>query len=232
MAQKQISRARKKKLKEPDEFISFSSKILNFVIENKNRSIAFFSAFLFIILMIAGLKIYSIKSENRAFSDMAQAMAEYQTAAIASQINSRDESKVQKIDAVFNRILDKYLVMNAKKFAKVFLANISLQNKQLDRAIELYTEAVNDFADAPAIKNLILNSLAYALEEKNDFKSAAAYLEMIVSGQENFIKDEALFNLGRLYAATGDQTKSREAFVKITKNHPDSLFIELAKEKI
>ncbi|MCD6223976.1 MAG: tetratricopeptide repeat protein, partial [Deltaproteobacteria bacterium] len=68
-------------------------------------------------------------------------------------------------------------------------------------------------------------------EEKNDYKSAASYFKLIVSGNDLFMKDEALFNLGRLYAAMGESDKSRNAFVNIKENYPDSFYIELVKEK-
>ena len=228
MAKKQISKKRKKQLKEPDEFITFFSKILNLVLENKNQAIFIVSVFLFIILMLIGIKSYFVKSENRAFTDMSQSMAEYR----ALEKASKNNTILQKVDNDLNKILDKYSAMNAKKFAKVDLANISFQSKKFDRAIELYIDAVNDFSDAPSIKNLILNSLACSYEEKNDYKSAAPYFELIVSGNDVFMKDEALFNLGRLYVAMGNDVKSRDAFVNIKENYPDSLYIELVKDKV
>ena len=228
MAKKRISKERKKKLKEPDEFITFSSKILNLVLENKNQAIFIVSVFLFIILMLIGIKSYFVKSENRAFTDMSQSMAEYR----ALEKASKNNTILQKVDNDLNKILDKYSAMNAKKFAKVDLANISFQSKKFDRAIELYIDAVNDFSDAPSIKNLILNSLACSYEEKNDYKSAASYFELIVSGNDVFMKDEALFNLGRIYAAMGNNKKSKDAFVNIKENYPDSLYIELVKDRV
>ena len=227
MAKKQISRKRKKQLKEPDEFITFSSKILNLVLENKNQAISVLSVFLLLILMLIGIKSYFVKSENRVFTDMAQSMAEYRALETAGTNNAI----LQKVDNDLSKILDKYSAMKAKKFAKIELANISFQSKKFERAIELYIDAINDFSDAPSIKNLVLNSLACSYEEKNDYKSAASYFELIVSGDDLFMKDEALFNLGRLYAAMGNNDKSKDAFVNIKENYPDSLYIELVKER-
>jgi tetratricopeptide (TPR) repeat protein len=227
MAKKRISRARKKKLKEPDEFITFSAKILNFVAENKNQVLLISVAFLIIISMFVGIRVYFIKSEKKAFTLMAKSMAEYRAALKENKSNST----LQEVDDNLNGILDKYSVMHAKKFAKVYLANISFQNKDFGKAIELYTDALNDFSNDPLINNLILNSLACSYEEKNNYKSAVSYFEMIVSGNDVFMKDEALFNLGRLYAAMDEPDKSRNAFASIRDNYPDSLHIWLVKAK-
>ncbi|WDN87361.1 hypothetical protein BuS5_00329 [Desulfosarcina sp. BuS5] len=227
MAKKRISRARKKKLKEPDEFIAFSAKILNFVAENKNQVLLISVAFLIIISMFVGIRVYFIKSEKRAFTLMAKSMAEYR----AALKENKNNSKLQQVDDNLNGILDKYSVMHAKKFAKVHLANIYFQNRDFDKAIELYADAIKDFSDDPLINNLMLNSLACSCEEKNNYKSAVSYFEMIVSGNDVFMKDEALFNLGRLYAAMGEPDKSRNAFASIRDNYPDSLYIGLVKAK-
>ncbi|MBL0731492.1 MAG: tetratricopeptide repeat protein [Desulfosarcina sp.] len=232
MAKKRISRARKKKLNEPDEFITFSAKMLNFVAENKNQATFISVAVLLIIIMFIGIRGYFIKSENRAFTVMSRCMSEYRASEYqAAGRDNKNNSTLQEVDDNLNGILDKYSVMNAKKFAKVYLANMSFQNKDFEKAIELYTDAVNDFSNDPSIKNLILNSLACSYEDKNDHKSAVSYFEMVVSGNEIFMKDEALFNLGRLYAMMGEHDKSRDAFVDLKDNYPNSLHIEFVKEK-
>jgi TolA-binding protein len=96
----------------------------------------------------------------------------------------------------------------------------------------LYNKALSDFENNPFVKNLILRDIAYSQEGKKDYKTAAKYLEMIISGPDDANKDETLFNLGRLYAAMGDKNKSSEAFNKIISDHKDSSYLELAKEKM
>jgi hypothetical protein len=55
---------------------------------------------------------------------------------------------------------------------------------------------------------------------------------MIVSESDNFLKDEALFNLGRLYAIMGDEKKSKASYQKIVSGFTDSFYGEIAKERI
>jgi hypothetical protein len=45
------------------------------------------------------------------------------------------------------------------------------------------------------------------------------------------MKDEAFFNLGRIYELMGENEKSTAAFKKIISDYTDSIYIELAKEK-
>ncbi|MBW1759440.1 MAG: hypothetical protein JRI88_03810 [Deltaproteobacteria bacterium] len=64
-----------------------------------------------------------------------------------------------------------------------------------------------------------------------DFETAAEYFEKIVKADESLMKDEALFNLGCLYASTGDSCRSMDVFRNIVSEHADSLYFELVKGK-
>ena len=61
---------------------------------------------------------------------------------------------------------------------------------------------------------------------------AAKSFEMIASGSNAVMKDEAIFNLGRLYALMGDDNQSAEAFKKIISEHADSIYLGVARERI
>ncbi|MBU0545572.1 MAG: tetratricopeptide repeat protein, partial [Proteobacteria bacterium] len=98
-------------------------------------------------------------------------------------------------------------------------------------AIDLYRKALEDFSDNQTVKNIILSNLGYAYEEKNDLKSAVKYFEMIVSEPDTFLKDEALFNLGRIYAAMGNEKMSRDAYKKIVSEFAGSFYLAIAKER-
>ena len=53
---------------------------------------------------------------------------------------------------------------------------------------------------------------------------------MIIKDNGALLADEALFNLGRIYAEMGEQNKSTDAYKKIISSHGDSMYIAIAKE--
>jgi len=73
--------------------------------------------------------------------------------------------------------------------------------------------------------------LGYAYEAKKEYNSALEYFEKISVGSDPVLKAEALFNMGRLYAALGNAEKSQQAFQKIVADLPQSFYAELAKER-
>ena len=81
------------------------------------------------------------------------------------------------------------------------------------------------------IYNLILSGLGYANEQLNENQRAVAYFEKIAASQGQVLRDEALFKLGVLYDKLGESEKREKAFNQITSDFPDSMYIDIVKER-
>lgn len=227
MAKKKIPR--KQLLKEPDEFLTFSRRVFLYVVEHQNQVTGAIGGLLVIIGVIAGIRYFSSQSENRAYTRLAQVMEKYET---AMKDKAKEPKKVyEEVRDEFQKMLDEYPGSSAAKFARAAYADICYTAGETDKAVALYSEAGNGFAD-PSLKNIVLSSLAYSYEQKKEYSAAIAYFEQITRGENPMMKDEAYFNLGRLYDQAGDKTKSRDAYKKLISDYADSLYIEVAKEKV
>jgi len=174
------------------------------------------------------ISLFLKKSEDKAFALLQQGIINYQT----ELKNSTPEKAFLDVENDLQRVMDKYSNRAGGKLAGFIYANICYAAKDYDKAIELYNKSLINFNHELFIKDLILNGLGYAYLSKKDFKTAAKYFEIIASDPNYKIKDEALFNLGELYAAMGDQDKSTTAFKQIISDHSDSMYIELVKERV
>ncbi len=227
MAKKKIPR--KELLKESDEFLTFSRRLFRYVMEHQNQVAGAVGGLLAVIAVIAGIRYFSSQSENRAYTRLGQVMEKYET---AMKDNAGEPKKVYtEVQGEFQKFLDEYPGSGAAKFAKVAYADICYAAGESDKAVALYGEAGGAFAD-PSLKNIVLSSLGYAYEQKKEYSAAIAYFEQITRGENAMMKDEAYFNLGRLYEQTGDKTKSRDAYKKLISDYADSLYIEVAKERV
>lgn len=228
MARQKISRSRKRDLNDPDEFVTFWTKLFEFADKHKVQ-VASALGFIIVLIIVAGITGYSLKkSEDRAFSLLQQGITKYQTL-----MKTGDANKAYK-DAGkdFERIMEKYSGRNGGKLANLIYANMCYAAKDYDKAIAIYKKLLADFNDEPFITNLILNALGYSYGAKKDYKSSAEHFERIVTTPDYRLKDEALFNLGELYAATGNNVKSINAFKKILSDHSGSMYTEIVKEKV
>ncbi|MBW2246765.1 MAG: tetratricopeptide repeat protein [Deltaproteobacteria bacterium] len=228
MAKKKVSRSRKRDLNEPDEFISFWTKVFGWISEYKLIFLSALGVMIAVIIVIIGIVYFTKKSEDKAFALLQQGIINYQT----ELKNSTPEKAFLDVENDLQRVMDKYSNRAGGKLAGFIYANICYAAKDYDKAIELYNKSLINFNHELFIKDLILNGLGYAYLSKKDFKTAAKYFEIIASDPNYKIKDEALFNLGELYAAMGDQDKSTTAFKQIISDHSDSMYIELVKERV
>ena len=185
-------------------------------------------AFFILLVAIAGFRYFDNRADNTAFQLLSQATVTYQ-----NSLKAMDSGKAyQAIKEDFEYILDKYKNKEGGKLARVVYANISYEAGEPDQAIVLYEQALSDLGKEKSLRNFILSSLGYAYEKKNDFHKAIFYFEEITKNDDPIIKDVALFNQGRLYEALGDVSKSNDAFNRLVSDYTDSIYFELAKEKI
>ena len=228
MAAKNISRARKRDLENPDEFITLWTKLFNFTVEHKVQVSCALTS-LVVLIIVAAVTVYFLKiSENKAFFFLQQGIAKYQTLVKAGNPNKA----YLEAEKDFGLIMEKYSGRKGGKLARFTYAEMCYAAGDYDKAIANFNKLLEDFNDEPFLKNLILSGLGYSYKEKTDYKTSVKYFEMIVTTPDYSIKDDALFNLGELYAAIGDKDKSIDAFQKILSDNPASMYTEIVKEKV
>lgn len=226
MAAKKVTR--KQLLKEPDEFITFSARLFQFAVKFKFQILVGIGVGCAALILFSGFVYFSKKSEEKAFSLMQQGIKKYKT--LSQTIGPA--KAYQEVNTDFEYILKKYSSKEGGKLARVSYADICYQAGEYDKAISLYRQSLKDIGDHQPVKYLVLNGLGYSYAAKQAYQEAATYFQKIASGPESIMKDESLFNLGRIYHALGNPEKSKESYQKIVSDHPDSIYIELAKAKV
>jgi tetratricopeptide (TPR) repeat protein len=225
---KAYRKTRKELLKEPDEFMTISGKLIGIAVDHKTQISYAVMAIVALALIISGYRFFSIRSENRAAALLDQGLVKYEK----SQTDKNPAKAYADVSGDFDLILDKYGSKKSGKIAKLTFANICYEAGKYGQAIELYQSALKDFETHPAIYNQVLNSLGYAHEQQEDYAGAVQYFEKLSQTQKTALRGEALFNLGRLYDKLGQIEKSKAAFNKILSDHQDFIYIDLVKEKM
>jgi tetratricopeptide (TPR) repeat protein len=225
---KQKRVTRKQLLKEPDEFITTTGRIIRWT-RQYTRQVAFAAGiFLMLLVVITGYRYFSNRSENKAFSLLDQAVSNYEGKKTDLDVPAAYEDAKEN----FETIIRKYDNTEGGKLAMVVFARMSYDANRVDRAIELYKAALVHFENDPTYKNFLWTGLGYAYEKKQDIRMAISYFEKIAGGEDPVVKDVALFNMGRLYQDLGETAKSMQAYERLTTEHTDSIYYQLAMEKV
>ena len=225
---KKRKKTRKELLKEPDEFLTISSKLINLAIEYKTYLTYALGIILVLAVMISGIRFFSIRAENKASALLDKSLTKYNSIKAEKQ----PDEVYGEVSADFQFILNKYKGKESAKLARLIYANICYNAGKYKQAIELYKTALTEFAKYPMIHHQILSDLGYAYEQEEDYSTAAGYFKKISSAPEPIMRDEALYHLGRLYDKLGENEKSREAYNKILTDHQDFIYFDLVKERM
>ena len=225
---KKRKKTRKELLREPDEFMTISGKLIGLAIDHKNQLTYALGIIVALALIFSGIRFFSIRSENNASALLDKSLTKYNSV----KAEKKPEEVYSDVSADFQFILDKYKGKESAKIARLTYANICYDAGKYKQAIELYKTALTEFEKYPMIHYQILSNIGYAFEQEADYTTAVGYFEKISSAPEPILRDDALYHLGRLYDKLGENEKSREAFNKILTDHQDFIYIDLIKERM
>jgi len=225
---KSRKKTRKELLKEPDEFITLSGRMIQFALKYKTQLTYGLGFIVAVAIVFSAVRFISARAETKASVLLAQSLAKYE----AIKNEKKPGEIYEEISEDFEIISRKYGGKDNEKLARLVYADICFDAGKYDQAIDLYRMLLNDFATHPMIHNQILNNLGYCHEQLSDFAKAVEYFERTSNSPNSMLHDEALYHLGWLYNKLGQSEKSKQAFNKIISDHPDFIYIDLVKEQM
>ena len=225
MAKKRVTR--KQLLKEPDEFITFSNRMIKLGVAYKKQLMLSAGVFCAAVLIFVGMQYVSSRSRAKAFSLLDNAVYKYDQMVV----QKGPQKAFEEVKDDLELVLKKYSGNAGGRLARVTFAQYNFAAGRFDRAIGLYEKALGDFDNDPFYKAILVSGLGYTYALKGDFEKAISFFEQVVSGPEEGLRSDALFNLGLLYEQTGQKSKSIGAFRRIKEEYPGSFYSELAGGK-
>jgi tetratricopeptide (TPR) repeat protein len=221
-------KTRKELLKEPDEFLTLSSRALGWIAQYKKEINVAAVALLAVAVLFSGYLFYVDRQEAQAASLLAQALEKLDRLGAGKPT----AKTVQEVSEDFRRVYSDYGSRANGSTARLIYANLCYEAGDYPQAAELYKASLAPFADQPLIRFQILKSLGYTYEALKDPATAVAYFEQAQSAGDKSLQDDVLFHLGDLYARMGQKEKSAEAFKRILSDHPESVYANLVRHKV
>lgn len=217
----------KKNLKQPDEFITFSSRLLQHVIAHKNKIIAALCGIVVVVIVVSSIDYFSKRAENQSFLMLSKAIDRYETL----QSGDGDVAAYNGVKDDLDQIIENYGNKSGGKFANFYLANCAFAAGEYETSISLYRKAATDFKDVYPFGTLAKSSLGYALAQQGNHEEAATVFQDLSNTDAPGMEEEVLFALARQYEAMGKPDLEKETARKLLESYPDSIFTTVAKEK-
>lgn len=223
MAQKRISRARKRDLERPDEFITFGSRMLN-AFRTHWKTVSFGIGV--VVVLVVGVLVYGYfgqKAEDRAILLLNQAMDRY-TAELSRQ---GPEPALEAVAADFKTLLADYGDRQTGAVARVLYAQINYRAGRWEAAEAAYEDALRRFPENAYGAAAAWNGLGYTRAAAGENEKAITAFTKVVSGPDPVLKADALYQLALLYRQTGREDEYRATVETLKKDYPDFMYAEV-----
>jgi tetratricopeptide (TPR) repeat protein len=219
-------RVSRKSLKEPDEFISFTSKMLKLAVAQKTKLIISGGVLLGVLFFISIIHYWSEKTENNGSLALSHTMEKF----AAAEKVSGPEKAYEAMSTDFQKILDEYSNYACGRYARLIFAGVCFQSGKFEKAAALYSQTAEDLKETPLIRNIALKGLGHTYEAQKEYAKAATLFERLSAEPNSIMEDENLFTLARLYGRLNKNDKKAEALKQILDKYPESIYKIIAKE--
>ena len=223
MAKKKITR--KELLKGEDEFVSLSARVSQYILAHAKTIKYLLYGLAIIVIVVLGGSLYYKHLNNKA-------LAAYNTAykaLIGDSSPETSEKELQKSIDEFDTLIKEYGWTKMATLAIPQLAYLKFDQGKFDEAISLYQTYLEKEKSDTIYRSMAYFGLAATYEAKEEYQSAITALEQVAKGANDFLREEALFSLGRMYELSGQVKKSQEVFKEFIGQFKDSPLLPLAK---
>ncbi len=226
MAKKRVTR--KELLKGEDEFVSLSSRVAQYVSAHLKQIQYLAFSILIIIVIVLGISLYLRHLNKKALAAYNRA---YRSLVSDSSPEATEDSIKRSVEE-FDKLIRKYGRTKMATLAIPQLAYLKYDQGNYDEAISLYQMYLKREKSDSIYASMAHFGLAAVYEAKGDYESAISHLKKIVDEGNDFLREEALFSLGRVYGLSGQQEMSREAFKDFIDQFAESPLLPLAKANL
>ena len=210
----------RKELKGPDEFISFTSKWLEWIAAHARPLLIAVGAIAVISAGIWAWHYFSHRSSLKA-SDALQVALELYRRPIKGERGAEDEGDKKPFENAkeraraalekFQYVIQEFSGTDVARLAHLYAGNCHFTLGQTTEAIASYEKFANS-APEPHLQALAIENLGYAYEQKKDLAKAQEAFERLSSGKVS--PERGFYHLARLHAARGDKAKAKEMYQK------------------
>jgi outer membrane protein assembly factor BamD (BamD/ComL family) len=212
-------RTRKALLKSPDEFLTLTGRMTNFVKEHTRVfDYAGIVVALGVVLYLGG-KAY-LNHVNR------QGQSAYNAAyALAGD----EKPDLQKVTTLFDKVTKDYGLSKVSRLVPAQVAYLRYQEKKYTDAVADYSAFLKESGKNSPYRSLAKLALASCYEEAGETAKAIDILKGLKSSPDNPFMEQTLLSLARLYRMSKQNDKAKEVYKEFIARFKTSPFMPEAK---
>ncbi len=221
-----MKRIPKKKLKEPDEFISTTARILSWTRENVRLIL---TGIVVGALVASSIVFWRIRTERR---EAAALNSFHRALEILTSAEDPPSKEYQEALNEFERIQREYPNTKASQLAQLRLGQGLLESKQYDKAVEIYSTFLKSNPAERLYRLFALQNLGYAYEGQENYQRALDSFQRLVDMGESFLSPWAYISIGRCFEKMGKKEEALKNYRIFLEKYPESTMVPIIKSKL
>jgi tetratricopeptide (TPR) repeat protein len=220
----------KKKLKEPDEFITLTEKTYLFITHHSKPIAGGGIIVLILILSLFFFQRWEKKNQESAYQMFNLAVETYQM--VSAQYREGSLQEYKNVLEKFNEVLTKFPRTSFGKLSILYKGNIHLQVGEFGEAIKAYESFLQKVGKEKLYRSFAMEGLGYSYEGKKDYEKAMNAYQKVVDVGESFQLANAYLGMGRCYEKMGKNKEAIENYKNFIKVSQKSGMTNIILRKI
>jgi len=220
----------KKKLKEPDEFISFTERIYLFMTHHFKPIAVGGIIVLIFVLAIFIFQRWEKRNEENAHQMFNLTFENYQM--VSSPYREASPQEYKNVLEKFDDVITKYPGTWSGKLATLYKGNIHLRLGEFEEAIKTYDTFLQKAGKEKLYRSFAMEGLGYSYEGKKDYEKAITAYQKDIELGESFQLANAYLGLGRCYEKLGKNKEAIENYKNFLKVSQKSQMTNTVLRKI
>jgi len=201
-------RITKKQLKQPDEFVTWGSRAMNYLVARINYIGLGLLVLGVIVLAVFLWRQHVAATQERAFTLLGKGISLYEQ-------DDKDDDAAQ----AFTTLIDDYGRTRAGKMALLYRGRLYMHQSKYDQAIADYKLLLQK-SSVPFLRAVAYNGLGTAHMAKGEYREGIKYFQDVLSSDAEWLKPFARLRIGMCWEFSGERKKASEAYRESLKSPP------------
>jgi tetratricopeptide (TPR) repeat protein len=220
----------KKKLKEPDEFITLTERAYLSVTQHAKSIAVGAGVVLLLLLFVFLFQKWEMKKAEDAYQMFNSVLETYQM--VSSPYREGSPQEYKNVLERFNEVITKFPKTPDGKLAVLYQGNIHLRLGEFDEAIKAYEGYLEKTGKEKLYRAFAMEGLGYSYEGKRDYEKATNAFQKVIGLGEGFQLANAHLGLGRCYEKMGKPKEALEHYRSFINASPNSQMTNIVLRKI
>jgi len=211
---------RKELLKEPDEFISFSGKVLQYTRQNP-RTVGIYCAVVIVAACVAaGLYAYRLHRVSQSHELFDKAYRSYQSVSLSQE--TLPAETWDQLFKVFDEIATQYPSLPAGEKALLYSGHILYRKQDYQGALDRYTKMKSTSLVEKGLGSLVMYHVAMTRQALKDYEGALSLFDQLSKDTNSPYRREAVASIAGIYETMGKNKEAAQTYRQYLKMFPEA----------